>query len=90
MTSITPPAARSCPIWSRGDGSTDWSRDTGDVGIWHETYRVRAGEYEVVYGNMPLFGLAAAGRHRPAGSKANSAAARIGAAPIDDPAVAPH
>ena len=65
-------------------------RDTGDVGIWHETYRVRAGEYEAVYGNMPLFGLAAAGRHLPAGAKANSAAARIGATPIDDPAVAPY
>ncbi|MFO0664045.1 MAG: DUF4188 domain-containing protein [Polyangiaceae bacterium] len=29
----------------------------GDVGIWHETYRVRAGEYENVYVNMPTFGL---------------------------------
>ena len=30
------------------------------TGIWHETYLVRAGEYEAVYGNMPTFGLAAA------------------------------
>ena len=36
-------------------------RDSGEVGIWHETFRVRAGEYEAVYGNMPVFGLAAAG-----------------------------
>ncbi|MEL6308125.1 MAG: DUF4188 domain-containing protein [Chloroflexota bacterium] len=30
------------------------------VGIWHETYMVRAGEYECIYGNMPKFGLAQA------------------------------
>jgi hypothetical protein len=30
------------------------------VGIWHETYRVRGGEYECVYSGMPLFGLAKA------------------------------
>lgn len=33
----------------------------GDVGIWHETYRSRAGDHESVYANMPLFGLAKAG-----------------------------
>jgi len=32
------------------------------TGIWHETYRVRAGEYEAVYGNMPPFGLGKASR----------------------------
>jgi hypothetical protein len=30
------------------------------TGIWHETYLVRAGEYEAVYGNMPSYGLAKA------------------------------
>ena len=25
--------------------------------IWHETYLVRAGEYEAIYGNMPPHGL---------------------------------
>jgi hypothetical protein len=30
------------------------------TGIWHETYLVRAGEYEAVYGNMPPYGLAKA------------------------------
>jgi hypothetical protein len=29
----------------------------GDVGIWHETYRVRPGDYESVYVNMAPFGL---------------------------------
>jgi hypothetical protein len=27
------------------------------TGIWHETYLVRAGEYEAIYGNMPAYGL---------------------------------
>ena len=37
---------------------------SGDVGVWHETYQVRAGEYETTYVNMPRVGLAAAGRVR--------------------------
>lgn len=32
-------------------------KNNGAVGIWHETYVIRAGQYESVYGNMPLFGL---------------------------------
>ena len=65
-------------------------RDSGDVGIWHETFRVHAGEYEAIYGNMPVFGLAAAAGHVPASAKANTAAARIGAATIDEPVVEPY
>jgi hypothetical protein len=37
-------------------------RDGGAVGIWHETYQVRAGEHESIYANLPVFGLAAAGQ----------------------------
>lgn len=51
-------------------------RGSGDLGIWHETYRVSAGQFESVYGNMPRFGLAAAGRHVPAG-RHSTAALRI-------------
>jgi hypothetical protein len=49
------------------------------TGIWHETYLVRAGEYEAIYGNMPPYGLARAGRGVPvrAGSGAR---ARLGRA----------
>jgi hypothetical protein len=43
-------------------------------GIWHETYLVRAGEFEAVYGNMPPHGLGKAGRLRPA---AESSTARL-------------
>jgi Domain of unknown function (DUF4188) len=50
----------------------------GDVGIWHETYKVRAGEYESVYSGMPAFGLGKAGT-RAAVSDESSARQRIGA-----------
>jgi len=42
----------------------------GDVGIWHETYRVRAGDYESVYTNMNRFGLGKAGELVPAPARA--------------------
>jgi Monooxygenase af470-like len=29
----------------------------GDVGIWHETYKISAGQYECIYNNMPETGL---------------------------------
>ncbi|HEU5129023.1 MAG TPA: DUF4188 domain-containing protein [Glycomyces sp.] len=42
-------------------------KDDGDVGLWHELYRVKAGEYETSYVNMPPYGLARATAERPAG-----------------------
>ncbi len=51
------------PAWqhfNRTDG-----RD-GTVGIFHETFIVERGNYEAVYGNMPVFGLARATEHVPA------------------------
>jgi hypothetical protein len=38
------------------------------TGIWHETYLVRAGEYEAIYGNMPPHGLAKAADLVPLGA----------------------
>ncbi len=52
----------------------------GDVGIWHETYRVRVGDYECVYNNMPLFGLARATRAVPATGRWESAPRRMAGA----------
>jgi Domain of unknown function (DUF4188) len=40
--------------------------DSGDVGIWHETYTVRAGTCETIYHNMPPFGLGRVGKLFPA------------------------
>jgi hypothetical protein len=39
----------------------------GDVGIWHETYLVNAGDYEAVYSGMPPFGLSKAAELVPIG-----------------------
>jgi len=57
-------------------------RDSGDIGIWHETYQVPAGGFESVYGNMPVMGLAAAGRHVRV-DRSSTAATRVGARGTD-------
>jgi hypothetical protein len=54
-------------------------RETGEVGMWHEMYKVASGEYEVIYGNMPRVGLADFGTHRPIGSTSETSSQRIGA-----------
>ena len=47
------------PAWAAFNRSVG---SNGDVGIFHETYRVAPGDYETVYANMPpiLLGRAAA------------------------------
>ncbi|HET9258894.1 MAG TPA: DUF4188 domain-containing protein [Acidimicrobiia bacterium] len=62
-------------------------RNSGELGIWHETYMVPAGQYETLYGNMPRFGLAGAGRHVPIG--ATSTAAQRSGTRSDDTAPVP-
>lgn len=52
-------------------------RSNGDVGIWHETYQVRAGEYECIYNNMPRYGLGKIGELVPATGRRESASQRI-------------
>jgi hypothetical protein len=44
-----------------------WKRvgSSSRTGIWHETYLVKAGAYEAIYGNMPTRGLGRAGRLVP-------------------------
>lgn len=49
----------------------------GDVGIWHETYLVKAGAYEAVYSGMPTFGLGRAGRLVPATGSREAARQRL-------------
>jgi Domain of unknown function (DUF4188) len=50
---------------------------SGDVGVWHETYRIQAGNYETIYVNMPPFGLGKATKSVPASGKRESAAGRM-------------
>ena len=55
-----------------------WKRVGKDTrtGIWHETYLIRAGQYEAIYGNMPPHGLGKAGRLVPV-SESSSARSRL-------------
>ena len=65
------------PAWVAFNQRIGESR--GDVGIWHETYRVRAGEYETVYSGMPPFGLGRAARLVAASGQRESARGRLAA-----------
>lgn len=49
---------------------------SGTVGVWHETYQIRAGDYEAVYNGMPAFGLAAATSRIPVGGGLRTARQR--------------
>jgi fumigallin biosynthesis monooxygenase-like protein len=60
---------------------------SGDVGIWHETYRVKTNDIETVYGNMPASGLGAASTLVPVRRGKDSAAARLGVTEEDRPAL---
>ncbi|MDE5416162.1 DUF4188 domain-containing protein [Alkalihalobacterium chitinilyticum] len=48
------------------------------VGIYHETYQLKSGKYESIYGNMPQYGLGKALTHIPITSEQNSARKRLG------------
>jgi hypothetical protein len=72
------------PAWQRYNerfGSDD------DVGIWHETYRVREDEYEAVYNNIPPYGLGDVAELVPASGHRETAAGRLGLSDGDDAAV---
>ncbi|GAA3400347.1 DUF4188 domain-containing protein [Paenibacillus hodogayensis] len=58
---------------------------SGTVGIYHETYLIQEGQYESVYNNMPVYGLAKAGAHVPATGQRETASRRLGR--NNDPAV---
>lgn len=55
------------------------ARAAGDpaVGIWHETYSITPGHYEVVYANMPPFGLGRALGQVPVRPGLRTAAQRL-------------
>ncbi|UAJ09227.1 DUF4188 domain-containing protein [Polymorphobacter megasporae] len=55
----------------------------GDVGIWHETFLVTAGQYESLYNNMPPFGLGIAGGLVTARGRRSSAKGRLGVEAAD-------
>jgi len=62
---------------------------SGDVGIWHETYQVRAGEYECIYNCMPPFGLGKVAGHEDATGSRQTAAGRLAKTDGSDAPVSP-
>jgi hypothetical protein len=80
--------------WARAEGGAhrrEWAafnraigNARGDVGMWHETYLVKAGNYEAVYSGMPPFGLGRASELVPATGGWNEARGRLGPAGRQD------
>lgn len=68
------PEATHFPAWKK---FYQLVRKNGEVGIWHETYLVKAGNYETIYNNMPEFGLGKASKLIPASGKHETARGRI-------------
>jgi hypothetical protein len=62
------------PAWGRFRQSVG---DSGDVGIWHETYIISEGQYENIYHNMPAFGLGRVGQLVEATGPLASASQRV-------------
>ena len=63
------------PAWQRFNRVVGQAR--GDVGIWHETFGIRAGSYEAIYSGMPPLGLGKAGRLVPASGSRETARQRM-------------
>jgi hypothetical protein len=51
--------------------------NSGDVGIWHETYLIAPGQNENIYHNMPTFGLGQASQLVEASGHLESAEGRV-------------
>lgn len=70
------PSAKHAPVWRA------WNRvaaeETSGAGIWHETFKVGAGQYEAVYQNMPEMGLQKAGTPVTVSDAKASARQRMG------------
>ena len=62
------------PAWARFSQNIG---NSGDVGIWHETYLISEGQYESIYHNMPPFGLGRVGQLVEASGHRESSSQRI-------------
>ncbi|HVZ59983.1 MAG TPA: DUF4188 domain-containing protein [Terriglobales bacterium] len=63
------------PAWV--DFNRRMGKSRGDVGIWHETYIIKPGQYEAIYSGMPPYGLGKVGRLVPATGSREGAQSRI-------------
>lgn len=64
--------------------------DNGSVGIYHETIMLSDSTVETVYGNMPMFGLAAVTGAVPAKQRGQTARARMRGDDSVEPPVEPY
>ncbi len=69
------PTARHAPVWRAWNQLADDER--AGAAIWHETFRVAAGQYEAVYQNMPVTGLQKAGAAVPVTEARSTARQRL-------------
>ena len=58
--------------------SSKTMKSSGHIGFWHESFNVRAGEYEGIYVNCPQILLGKAGRVVPATGQRRTALGRLG------------
>lgn len=63
------------PAWVKFGKSGGYA--SGDVGLWHELYQVRPGNYEAVYTAMPATGIGSFGTLIPAKQHRNSSRERM-------------
>jgi hypothetical protein len=68
---------RHWPAWLAFNKAARGAR--GDVGIWHETYLVQAGQYEAIYSGMPPYGLGRVSTLVPANGRREAARERLSA-----------
>ncbi len=73
------------PAWVRFNKKV---ASNGDVGIWHETFLIKEGQYETLYNNMPAKGLGKFGELVPAKGKYGSAMSRAGKVSEDEAPIA--
>jgi hypothetical protein len=71
------PEGEHFPAWVAFNKRMKNSR--GDVGVWHESYAVKAGNYETLYMSMPPHGLGKAASLVPATGARSSARKRFDA-----------
>jgi Domain of unknown function (DUF4188) len=64
------PDATHLPAWRRFNRR---ARESGSVGVWHETFRVSAGQSEAIYVDTPRLGLGAFVDPMPLGSTSRAA-----------------
>lgn len=70
----TDPEAEHLPAWRSFNRQFTSSPD---LGVWHETYPIKAGIHESLYINMPPFGLVEAGTVIPATGRMATAKGRL-------------